>query len=349
MAQRDEPLSGQVQVWKLMYAYVDSMALNCAVELRIPDIIHSLGGGPVTLAQIASHIPSPSVKTCVLGRIMTPLVRKNIFSAHCDGRETLYGLTPSSRWLLQGAGHLNLSPLVLLAGHQYMVSPWHSLSDYIKDGGSFPLKRAYGCEMWDLESQNPEFSRTFRDAMACSNKLMMKAIVDAYKDGFERVGSLVDVGGGTGSAVAEIVRAYPHIKGINFDQPHIVAAAPAHGGVSHVGGDMFEAIPSADAVFMKWILHDWNDEDSVRILKNCRRAVAETNGKVILAEVVLRPEGDGLFDDTGIASDLTMITQTGGKERTEPEWKKLLEEGGFPRCNIFQTPSLLSIIEAFPA
>ncbi|KAI6672928.1 hypothetical protein NL676_000834 [Syzygium grande] len=210
--------------------------------------------------------------------------------------------------------------------------------------------------------------------------------MDAYKDGFMRMGSLVDVGGGTGDTVAKIVRSYPHNKGINLDQPRIVAAAPAHGGVCHVGGDMFEAIPSANAVFMNvsvtwclfskfnlrhdvleslsssrplmvarygrplygWILHDWNDEDCVRILKNCRKAVSEKNGKVIMADIVLQPEGNSLFDDTRIACDLFMITQTGGKERTEPEWKKILEEGGFPRFNIIQIPSLVSIIEAFP-
>ncbi|KAI6672924.1 hypothetical protein NL676_000830 [Syzygium grande] len=183
--------------------------------------------------------------------------------------------------------------------------------------------------------------------MACTTKCMMQAIADAYKDGFERVGSLVDVGGRTGSAVAEIVRLYPHIKGINFDRPHVIAAAPAHGGVSHVGGDMFEAIPTADAVSMKGILHDWNDEDRVRILKNCRKALSEKNGMVIVADIVLRPDGDGLFDEARIGLDLMMMAQTGGKERSEPEWKKIMEKGGFPRYNIIRTASL-SIIEAFP-
>ncbi|KAK3404642.1 hypothetical protein EUGRSUZ_K00949 [Eucalyptus grandis] len=224
--------------------------MKCAVELRIPDIIHSQGGRPVTLALTASRIPSPSPETAYLARIMGLLARKTVFSAHQEGGETLYSLTPSSRWLLQGAGHLSLAPLVLLADHQTTVSPWHNLRDCIKDGGSIAFQIAHGCGYWDMESKNPEFNRTFRDAMACTDKFVMKAVVDAYKDGFERVGSLADVRGGTGSIVAEIVRLYPHIKGINFDRPHVVAAAPSHGGVS-CRGDMFEAIPSADAVFMK--------------------------------------------------------------------------------------------------
>lgn len=81
----------------------------------------------------------------------------------------------------------------------------------------------------------------------------MRAVVSHYKDGSDDVETVVDVGGGTGGNLAEIVKAYPHIKGINFDLPHVVAAAPAYNGVSHVGGNFFEAIPNADSIFMKVI------------------------------------------------------------------------------------------------
>ena len=96
-------------------------------------------------------------------------------------------------------------------------------------------------------------------------------------------------------------------------------------------------------------MHDWNDEDCVKILKNCRNAIPEKSGKLIIAEVVLQPDGEGLFDNMGFVFDLVMIAHSsGGKERTEPEWKKLLEDGGFPRYQIIKIPSLLSIIEAYP-
>lgn len=86
--------------------------------------------------------------------------------------------------------------------------------------------------------------------------------------------------------------------------------------------------------YLQGILHDWNDEDRVRILKNCRKALPEKNGMVIVADIVLRPDGDGLFDEARIGLDLMMMAQTGGKERSELEWKKIMEEGGFPRYNI---------------
>jgi hypothetical protein len=105
--------------------------------------------------------------------------------------------------------------------------------------------------VWDFASKNPEFNKIFNDAMACTAKIVMGVVLAEYKDGFGCMGSLVNVGGGTGGMIAEIVKEHPQIKGINFDLPHVVATAPVHQGVSHVGGDMFEAIPNVNAIFMK--------------------------------------------------------------------------------------------------
>ncbi|KAK2991353.1 hypothetical protein RJ640_001210 [Escallonia rubra] len=345
---KEAMLTGQAEIWRYMFNFADSMALKCAVELRIADIIHS-HGCPITLSQIASGINSPSPDINCLARIIRLLVRKKIFSAspQSDGGQTLYGLTHSSRWLLHDA-ELSLAPMLLMESHPWLLAPWHCLSDCVKEGG-IAFKKAHGLEIWDFASVNPEFNKIFNDGMKCTAKITTATIVSAYKDGFGCIGSLVDVGGGTGAAMAEIVKAYPHIKGINFDLPHVVATAKEYGGVCHVGGDMFKAIPEADALFMKWIMHDWSDEDCVKILKNCRKAIPKETGKVIIVDVVLQPEGDGLFDNTGLAFDLLMIAHSsGGKERTEPEWKRLLNEGGFPRYNIIKIPAFLAIVEAYP-
>lgn len=96
-------------------------------------------------------------------------------------------------------------------------------------------------------------------------------------------------------------------------------------------------------------MHDWSDEECVRILKNCKKAIPERTGKVIIVEVVLNPEGEEMFDESRLVFDLLMIAHcVGGKERTEAEWKKVLKDGGFPRYNIIKIPDLPSIIEAFP-
>ncbi|KAJ0111294.1 hypothetical protein Patl1_02209 [Pistacia atlantica] len=113
------------------------------------------------------------------------------------------------------------------------------------------FKKVYGKGIWEFASHNPELNKFFDDAMACTTKIISRAIISGYKDGFSSIGSLVDVGGGTGEMLFEIVKSYPHIKGINFDLPHVIAIAPEYEGVSHVASDMFEAVPQADAVIMK--------------------------------------------------------------------------------------------------
>jgi hypothetical protein len=244
-------LKGQAEIWQHLFGFVDSMALKCAVELRIADIIHS-HGGPITLCQIASGIiNSPSLDIPYLARIMRSLVRKNILTAHhpSNDGETLYGLSPASKWLLHD-NEQSLVPMVIMENHPWQLAPWHCLSQCVKEGG-IAFEKAHGCEMWDFASKNPEFNTIFNDAMACTAKIVMGVVLEEYKDGFDCLGSLVDVGGGTGGMIAEIVKAHPHIKGINFDLPHVVATAPIREGVSHVGGNMFEAIPTADSIFMK--------------------------------------------------------------------------------------------------
>ncbi|KAB2614330.1 (R-S)-reticuline 7-O-methyltransferase-like [Pyrus ussuriensis x Pyrus communis] len=342
-------LRGQANIRKYMFGFVDSMALKCAVELRIADIIHShsptdgaSNSKPmITLSQLASSI-APSPDMTYLTRIMRLLVHRNIFAIHhpSDGGEPLYGLTHSSRWLLHNA-ELSLAPMLVMENHPCLMAPWHYFGQCVKKGGPYAFKMAHGLEIWDYASQNPEFNKLFNDGMACTARVVMKAILTGYEHGFDGVGSLVDVGGGTGSAVAEIVKSYPNIKGFNFDLPHVVATAPLYHGVSHVGGDMFEgSIPNADAVFMKVSHHKIFyiqvacDSDCIKILKNCRKAIPEKSGKIIIVDIVLEPNGEGILDDTRLVFDLLMIAHT--------------PEGGFPRHKVIKIPALASIVEAYP-
>ncbi|MBA0828854.1 hypothetical protein Goarm_013485 [Gossypium armourianum] len=245
-------LQGQVDIWRYMYSFADAMALKSAVELRIADIIHS-NGGAATLSQIASCIngglTSPDITT--LARIMRLLIRRKIFTVHhpSDGGDLLYDLTHSSRWLLHDSEQ-TLAPIVLMNNHTWQMAPWHYFSQCVTEGG-IAFKKAYGCELWDLASRNPDLNKLFNDGMACTAKVVTNAILSSYKQGLSSIGSLVDVGGGTGGLISEIVKTYPHMKGINFDLPHVVSMAPTYNGVSHIGGDMFHAIPNADAVIMK--------------------------------------------------------------------------------------------------
>ncbi|XP_048321692.2 desmethylxanthohumol 6'-O-methyltransferase-like [Ziziphus jujuba] len=344
----DRSIIGQAEIWQQMCAFTSSMLLKCAVELRIADIIHS-HGSPITLSQIASGITdSSSPNIFYLERIMRFLVFKNIFTANrpSDGGETLYGLTHQSRSILWDSKP-SLVPFILFQNYPMMIHSWHYLSQCVKDGG-LAFKRANGCEIWEFMSKNQESNNLFNSAMATTVPILVDVFLPAYEDELSKIGSLVDIGGGTGGLMHEIVKSHPQIKGINFDLPHVIATAPVHEGVTHIGGNMFESVPSADAVLLKTVLHDWGDEECVRILKNCRNAIPENTGKVIIVDIVLDEEDDNIFKESQIMIDITLMIFTTGKERTEVQWKKLLEEGGFPRYKIIKLPARECIIEAYP-
>ncbi|KAI3956684.1 hypothetical protein MKW98_022023 [Papaver atlanticum] len=293
---------------------------------------------------------SPNVE--YLTRIMRLLVHNRVFTSHQlhqQSDEMLYDLTRSSKWLLKDS-EFNLSNVVLFETDPILLKPWQYLGKCVRESGTFPFEEAYGCRIWEYAASNPQFNDFLNSALQGTISTVINEMLVAYKDGFNGITTLVDVGGSTGSMIAQIVAAYPHIQGINFDLPHAVAAAPDYPGVKHVGGDMFVHIPEADAIIMKSILHDWNDEYCATILKNCYKAISKKkNGKVILVEGVIQPGKDDTFDKVGLMFDLVMIAHaSAGKERTEEEWKILLNNAGFPRYNIIKTTAFCSIIEAFP-
>lgn len=340
-------LKGQADVWNLMFGFADSMTLKCAVELRVADIIQA-NGGPTSLSKIASSIDSPKVEKRYLARILRFLVRRRVFTmtVGSDG-EPIYGLTNSSKWILHDS-ELTLVPMIVSENHPSMLDPWHYLSRCVKEGGN-GFEKAHGMDIFDFSPKEPWYNKLFNNAMACTAKIVISAVLAAYKDGFSNIGTLVDVAGGMGNLVAGIVKAHPHIKGINYDLPHVVSTAPPHDGVTHIGGNMFQSVPNADAIIMKWILHDWSDEESIMILKNCRKAIPKDTGKVLIVECLVNAEGDGVFDDVSLIYDLLMIAHNTGGERTELEWKKILEAAGFPRYRVINIPAYpSSIIEAYP-
>ncbi|GMJ01252.1 hypothetical protein like AT1G51990 [Hibiscus trionum] len=324
-------VQGQGEILRILDNIAESMALRCVVELGIADALNSHPHGhnypiPMSLSQIAARIPFPNLDMDRLSRVMTFLSCRKVFDATVDKEsgETMYGLTHTSKWLLTNNKLESLEPAVLLATHPCSMATWNCLSTSIAEGGACGFSRANGSTIYDFQSKNHEYKRVFGEAMACNSRVVMKAVLEYYKDGFNDVGTIVDVGGGLGAAVAEIVEAYPHIRGFNFDLPNVVADAPKYPNVTHVGGDMFATVPiNGDAIFLKWILHNWSDEKCVEILKNCRKAL-----RYDLRMLVLSPSG---------------------KERTEDEWKKLLERGGFSCYTIIEIPSFLSIIESFPS
>ncbi|KAK9098087.1 hypothetical protein Syun_025132 [Stephania yunnanensis] len=132
---------------------------------------------------------------------------------------------------------------------------------------------------YEYLANNAVESELFNQSMSDHTMVVMRKIIDKYR-GFDGLKVVVDVGGGVGTNINMIVSKYPTIKGINFELPHVVEAAPSFPGVEHVGGDMFASVPNGDAIFMKWVLNTWSDEQCLKLLKNCYEALLD--GKVIV-------------------------------------------------------------------
>ncbi|KAF8405482.1 hypothetical protein HHK36_010389 [Tetracentron sinense] len=127
-----------------------------------------------------------------------------------------------------------------------------------------------------------------------------------------------------------LVKAFPWIRGINFDLPHVVSAAPSCDGVEHQGGDMFNFVPNTDAAFLKCVLHNWGDEECIDLLRKCREAIPEDKGKVIIVEAVIEEEEEHKLKDIRLMLDMVMMAHTNkGKERTAKEWSFVLSQSGF--------------------
>ena len=176
------------------------------------------------------------------------------------------------------------------------------------------------------------------------------AVVAAYD--FSAFRTVVDVAGGGGTLLAAILRAHPDARGILLEQPHVLPAARQALDAAGVGarcelvaGDIFESVvPGGDAYVLKWILHDWDDERARRILERCRRALPAA-GRLLVVETVL-PPGDE--PSSGKLADLAMLVWTGGRERTEAEYRALLAAAGFELARVVPTRSPLSVVEAVP-
>ncbi|WKA07683.1 hypothetical protein VitviT2T_025473 [Vitis vinifera] len=268
---------------QLVSASVLPMVLKSALELDLLEIIAKAGPGAfVSTSEIAAQIPTHNPEAPVmLDRILRLLatyavVKCSLRNLPDGGVERLYGLAPVCKYLTRNEDGVSVAPLLLMNQDKVLMESWYYLKDAVLDGG-IPFNKAYGMTAFEYHGTDPRFNKVFNNGMSGHSTITMKKILEAYK-GFEGLTSIVDVGGGTGATLNMIISKYPTIKGINFDLPHVIDDAPSYPGVENVGGDMFVSVPKGDAIFMKWICHDWSDAHCLKFLKNCYQALPD-NGK----------------------------------------------------------------------
>ncbi|KAI3745249.1 hypothetical protein L1987_58358 [Smallanthus sonchifolius] len=341
----DEEVAAREEMWKIILGFTPLALVKCAIELGIPDILEN-HESPMTLADLASELKCSQSS---LYRIMRFLIHYKVFQEKPVSETSVgYTQTPLSRFLTRNGKH-SMAEFVLLESTPVMLAPWHKLSAYVLGNEDLPFEAAHGTDLWGFCKANPCHNKLFNDAMACDARTAVAAVIEGCPEVFEGLRTLVDVGGGDGTALRLIMEACPWIKGLNFDLPHVVAVAPACVGVKHVGGSMFDHVPKADAVYLMKILHDWADEDCIKILKKCRDAIPQDTGKVIVIDAIIGREEDHEFKGVGLMLDVAMMAHTkDGKERTSKEWSYIFMESGFTRYTIKHIRAYQSVIEVYP-
>jgi hypothetical protein len=248
--------------------------------------------------------------------------------------------------LLRSDAERSLRDLVLYYG----ASPQQAWSEarYSFQTGRPAFDRVYGTTVWEFFARHPDAAEVFNGAMRGGAADRAVALRSYDWKGGELV---VDVGGGNGALLIDLLSHHPGLRGIVLDLEHVaadaaerIAAARLERRCRAVGGDLFTAIPAGGDVYvLAIVLHDWDDERAAQILATCRKAM-RTDALLLLIEMVL---SEGTERDFRKIIDLHMLVETGGRERTDSEWRALLERGGFRLSRIFPGWPW-SLIEARP-
>ncbi|KAJ3708733.1 hypothetical protein LUZ61_012438 [Rhynchospora tenuis] len=347
-----ELVQAQAELWNLTVGFQKSMSLRCALDLGIPDAINNYGQ-PMTLSQIQSALSLPSAKKPHLHRLLRMLTHIGFISEQNAGvgTEAVYGLTTMSRLVLKNEGASTMFPLMWFNLDSIMVKPSLHLGEWFKqDDQQKPFEMAHGCTFWEMTRKNSNFNKMFNDAMESTNKFFIDAFVKHVSDDFKGVHSLVDVGGGTGALARGIAGNFPHIECTVLDLPQVIQSIPNDGPVKFVSGNMFNYVPPADVIVLKWILHDWCDEDCIKILRRCKDAIPsrEAGGKVIVIENVIGSTSSRACHESQLLSDMVMLTTFTAKERDKNEWKKLFADAGFGSYQVTYSIGFNSVIEIYP-
>ncbi|XP_021719002.1 trans-resveratrol di-O-methyltransferase-like [Chenopodium quinoa] len=246
-------LDAQAHIWSHVFYFLKSMALKCAIELGIPDTIHK-HGKPMTLKELANSLPILPNKITSLSRLMRLLVSSKFFSMKtlANGEEG-FARTLSSQLLLK-EHPLSQAPFVVGILDPRLTDLSHNLSSWFKTEAEFSFHIAHGKSVWELAGKDSEFNDIFNKAMESDSWFATSLLVsnNVLKGLLEGVESFIDVGGGNGATAKAISEAFPWLKCSVLDLPQVVGGLQKDGSnVNFVAGDMFKAIPHADAVLLK--------------------------------------------------------------------------------------------------
>jgi ubiquinone/menaquinone biosynthesis C-methylase UbiE len=328
--------SPAAQLDQMITGYWLSQAIYAAAHFGIADLLKD-GRCPIDdLAQKTSTNPD------ALYRLLRALASAGIFA---EGPPRQFSLTPLAEPLQSDAPHSKRA-LALMSGDEQFRA-WTEIIYSIQTGKK-AFDKVFGQPIFDYLAEHHDKAKVFDAAMVGIHGRESAAVQSAYD--FSGIQTIVDIGGGNGSQLIALLKANPTMRGTLFDLPHVIerakpnfAAAGLTDRCELIAGSFFDSVPAgADAYFMRHIIHDWDDERLLTILRNCHRAMP-AHARLLVVESVI-PPGNEPF--AGKFLDLVMLMIPGGKERTAEEYKTLFAEAGFQLNRIVPTDSEVSVIEA---
>jgi hypothetical protein len=313
-----------------------AQAIAVVAKLGVADLLST---GPRTPAELAAATGSEAT---AMYRVLRALAGAGIF-AEDDGR---FGLTPLAGPLRSDAAD-SIRAYAVMAGERWVWQSVGGLEHSLRTGAP-AFEQIFGASLFDYYAAHPDAARVGAEGLKSVGRGQDAAVVAAYD--FAEAGTVVDVGGGQGGLLSAILAANPRARGVLFDLPHVAAMAQQHlesAGLASrsraEAGDFFEKVPpGGDLYLLRKVIHDWDDESARRILRTCHAALADS-ARLLMVEMVLPADNAPAYAKL---LDLLMLVYSGGRERTEQEYRDLLESADFSLARIIATSSTVSIIEA---
>ena len=331
-----------IQLYQMATGHYLSRALGLATKLCIPDYLRN---GARHFREVAAEL---GVHPPSLNRVLRLLASAGIFDEQAGGK---FSLTPLGDLLRSDVPGSMRAAVLLFAGETIQAS-WAELEYCVKTGEPAFRKLSPDAKSAFDGFRDPQATANFDEAMAAFSAQTALALIAAYD--FSKFGKVADIGGGNGALLIGILNGNPALKGIVFDRPPSaeraakrIAEAGLETRCEAVGGDFFREVPpGADAYLLKHVIHDWNDDDAIAILKTCHCGMDGTHTKLLLVEGVYPKRIDQSLESRGAAfNDVNMLVSTGGRQRSEAEFRALYQSAGFRLTNIVPTAARASIIE----
>ena len=332
---KQEPMPPHAQMMQYIVGRWISKPLYVAAELGIADLLAE--EGPLTPEALAEKT---GVQAPFLYRILRALAAVGVFQ---EDEQQRFGLTPLSDCLRTGA----MRSMARMFNADWNDLAWMHLMEGVRTGRT-PFETAHGMPFFAWLERHPEAARLVNEANSVKAATSHRAIVEVY--GFEGIGSITDVGGGTGALLMAVLEAHPTMTGVVADLPQVVPEAEAAIRATGMEArcrtqacDFFHWVPDgSDACMLSHVLHDWPDEACSVVLGCCREALPP-GGRLLVVEMVVPP---GNAFSVAKLLDMEMMVVTGGRERTEEEYRGLLEAAGFRLVQVVSTPEAVCLLEA---